>query len=141
MILCATNQIAPMVEASLVVADTSVWIEWLTDGLRAAAYAEVFADPSERVLVPSICIYEVARWYLSRQREKDAQTAAIEMQQLPVIELSSKLARDAALFSVEHRIAMADAIIFATAQARGAELWTQDADFAGLPGVRLFPKP
>ncbi|TLZ31546.1 MAG: type II toxin-antitoxin system VapC family toxin, partial [Gammaproteobacteria bacterium] len=33
-----------------------------------------------------------------------------------------------------------DSIMLATAQRNGAVLWTQDADFEGLPGVRFFAK-
>ncbi|MFO0483938.1 MAG: hypothetical protein ACK52M_20275 [bacterium] len=29
---------------------------------------------------------------------------------------------------------------FATARRANAELWTQDADFEGLPGMHYFPK-
>jgi predicted nucleic acid-binding protein len=32
---------------------------------------------------------------------------------------------------------MADSIMLATARAYGASLWTQDADFQGLPDVRF----
>jgi predicted nucleic acid-binding protein len=35
---------------------------------------------------------------------------------------------------------MADSIMLATAQAWEATLWTQDADFAGIPGVRYVAK-
>jgi predicted nucleic acid-binding protein len=35
---------------------------------------------------------------------------------------------------------MADSLIYATARAKGAELWTQDAHFKGLPGVRFFER-
>ncbi|RYF66983.1 MAG: type II toxin-antitoxin system VapC family toxin, partial [Comamonadaceae bacterium] len=31
-------------------------------------------------------------------------------------------------------------LIYATAQSRHATLWTQDAHFDGLPGVKYFPK-
>jgi toxin FitB len=34
----------------------------------------------------------------------------------------------------------ADSIVYATAQARGAKLYTQDADFEKLPGVRYARK-
>ena len=37
-------------------------------------------------------------------------------------------------------LAMADSLTYATAQNAGAELWTQDAHFDGLAGVRYFPK-
>ena len=44
--------------------------------------------------------------------------------------------------SLGHRLKLplADSIIYATAQAHGATLWTQDAHFDGLPGVRYTPK-
>ena len=40
----------------------------------------------------------------------------------------------------QHRLATADAIVYATAVQHGAELLTCDAHFKGLPGVVLFPK-
>ncbi|MCD9027630.1 PIN domain-containing protein [Luteimonas sp. BDR2-5] len=41
----------------------------------------------------------------------------------------------------EHKLAAADAIVYATARHQGAELLTCDARFEGLSGVALFPKP
>lgn len=38
----------------------------------------------------------------------------------------------------EHKLATADAIIFATARTRGATLLTCDAHFTGLPGVAVI---
>jgi predicted nucleic acid-binding protein len=35
---------------------------------------------------------------------------------------------------------MADALIYAVAQAQKAELWTQDSHFENLPSVRFFKK-
>jgi len=40
----------------------------------------------------------------------------------------------------EHSLAMADSMIFATAHIHHAILWTQDADFRNLPGVKYFEK-
>lgn len=42
----------------------------------------------------------------------------------------------AAKLSLELRLPMADSIILATARQFNAVLWTQDADFEKLPGVR-----
>ena len=47
---------------------------------------------------------------------------------------------DAARLSVEHRLPMADSIILATAVAHRVTLWTQDADFEKVNGVRYLPK-
>jgi len=35
---------------------------------------------------------------------------------------------------------MADSLIYTTAQLQGATLWTQDAHFKVLPGVKFFAK-
>jgi len=35
---------------------------------------------------------------------------------------------------------MADSVMLATAQRHRATLWTQDADFDGLPGARYYAK-
>lgn len=40
----------------------------------------------------------------------------------------------------EHKLATADAIIFATARLRGATLLTCDKHFEGLPGITLIEK-
>jgi toxin FitB len=37
---------------------------------------------------------------------------------------------------VEERLPLADSVILATARARSATVWTQDADFRDLAGVR-----
>jgi predicted nucleic acid-binding protein len=40
----------------------------------------------------------------------------------------------------EHKLATADAIVYATARRQGATLLTCDAHFEALPGVTLFAK-
>jgi predicted nucleic acid-binding protein len=48
------------------------------------------------------------------------------------------LAASAARVSLAANLPMADAFIYATAQAHQAELITSDAHFSGLPGVTLI---
>lgn len=57
-----------------------------------------------------------------------------------MIDLDSSLALSAAKLGHELKLPMADAIILATARRHGAVLWTQDADFVGIAGVKYFPK-
>jgi len=45
-----------------------------------------------------------------------------------------------ALSGAANGLPMADSLIYATAQAHHALLWTQDQHFEGLPGVRYFSK-
>ncbi len=58
------------------------------------------------------------------------------MQQGQVDELTASLALVAAKVSIEYRLPMADSIILATAQTHGATLWSQDADFERIAGVK-----
>jgi len=62
------------------------------------------------------------------------------MRQGHVVDLTATLAIAAANLSLEHEIPMADSIMLATARACGAILWTQDADFQGLSGVKFIAK-
>ena len=57
-----------------------------------------------------------------------------------VIDLDGILAIQAADLALEHRLALADSIIYATALRHKATLWTQNEDFEGLPNVRYFPR-
>lgn len=57
-----------------------------------------------------------------------------------VVPLDTEIALAAADACLTHKLATADAIIFATARARGATLLTCDAHFEGLPGADFMPK-
>jgi predicted nucleic acid-binding protein len=43
--------------------------------------------------------------------------------------------------SLEHRLAMGDAVVYATAILNDAVLVTSDSDFAAIPGVIYLEKP
>jgi predicted nucleic acid-binding protein len=56
------------------------------------------------------------------------------------IELDRKIALDAARISLDLKLAMADSIILASAREHDAILWTQDAHFKGMDGVKYVEK-
>ena len=87
-------------------------------------------------MVPVITVYEVVKKLVRELGDEVASEALTLMQQGRVIELELPLA----LAATRHLLPLADSLIYATAQAHGAELWTQDAHFEGLPGVRYFGK-
>jgi len=57
-----------------------------------------------------------------------------------LVPLTAPIASLAAELGIQHRLPLADSIVYATARFLGEELWTQDKDFDGLPGVRYIPK-
>lgn len=117
--------------------DSSGWLEYLADGPNAVAFATPLAETS-KLAVSTINIYEVFKVVL-RERGEDAALQAIAlMQQSQIIDVTSDIALRAAKISLENKLPMADSLIFATAQAQGATLWTQDNDLEGLPQVKYF---
>jgi predicted nucleic acid-binding protein len=53
----------------------------------------------------------------------------------PVVQLTESIAYLAADLSLRHGLAMADAIVYATAKDQDAQVVTGDADLKDLPGV------
>lgn len=120
----------------LVALDSSCWLEVFDANPRAKLYQALAARPQE-LLVPVLTLYEVHK-YLRRVRGADAALkAASYMEQGQVVDVTA----DLCLTAATNGLPFADSLIYATAQVHGATLWTQDAHFDGLPGVRYFSKP
>ncbi len=121
------------------VVDSSGWLEYLADGPNADFFAEPITATMELV-VPTVSLYEVFKRVMQQRGEADALQVVALMQQGTVVELSASLALSAARLSLTEKIPMADSIILATARAYKATLWSQDADFQNIPGVKYIPK-
>jgi predicted nucleic acid-binding protein len=121
------------------VVDSSGWLEYFADGPNAEFFAPAIEDVAT-LLVPTISIYEVFKRVLQQRGEGEALQAAAMMAQGQEIALDTSLALEAAKLSAEEKLPMADSIMLATAQAYGATLWTQDADFEGMAGVNYVEK-
>lgn len=121
------------------VVDSSGWLEYFADGPNAGFFAPAVEATAELV-VPTLSLCEVFKRVLQQRGEGDALQAVALMQQGRVVELSASLALSAAKLSVAHHLPMADSVMYATAQANRATLWTQDSDFKGLPGVQYISK-
>jgi predicted nucleic acid-binding protein len=121
------------------VVDSSAWLEYFGDGPRAADFARPIVAV-DTLIVPTLTLFEVFKRLLVQRGEDAALQGAAIMRQGKVVELDGRLALESARLSVELGLPMADSIVYATARSLGATLWTQDADFADLPGVRYLPK-
>ena len=117
------------------VVDSSCWLEVFDGGAGAAQYEPAIARPQE-LIVPIITVYEVYKYLLRVRGEHSANRAAHYMQQGRVIDNDWAITLSAA----GNGLPMADSLIYATAQAHGATLWTQNVHFQNLPGVKYFAK-
>ena len=121
----------------MILVDSSGWIEYLAARPKADLFTP-YIEGSEPLVSNVIQIYEiykVVRRDLSEERAIEAVSALRTTTVEPLVE---SLALEAADIALEHGLAMADAIIFATATRHEAEIVTGDVDFDGLPGVTLL---
>ena len=123
----------------MIIVDTSAWIEWLIGSPTGDKLAAHLPEQSAW-LVPSMVQLELAKW-LTREAGEDKADQVIAFTQVcQVVPLDTEIAIAAAEACRSHKLATADAIMFATARAKGAELLTCDKHFEGLPGVTLIEK-
>lgn len=125
--------------AAPAVVDTSAWIEWLTASAHGKKLVKLFPDKAH-CIVPTIVQLELSKWLLREAGEDEADQVIAYTLQCVVVPLDTTIALLAAEVHLEHKLATADAIVYATAMQVGAELLTCDAHFEGLPGVHLFAK-
>ncbi len=115
--------------------DTSGWIEYFFAGPNAAHFAKPIESTS-KLFVPTICVYEVFKKINVVGNEAQALQAVAHMREGLVLDLTESIALSASLISIKHKLPMADSMIYASALANDATIWTQDIDFENLPGVK-----
>jgi len=119
--------------------DSCGWLEYFAAGPNANFFAPAINDINS-LIVPTICILEVFKRVLQQRDEDSALKAVALMEQGRVVDLNDTLAMNAAKLSLDHKLPMADGIILATAHFHNSVIWTQDADFKGIKGVKYIDK-
>ena len=92
--------------------DTSVWIEWI----QGSALGETLAPElprNDEWIVPTIVQYELSRWLAREMSAAAASRLLAFTTELVVMPLTTDIATKAAGYAAVHKLAMADAIIFA----------------------------
>lgn len=102
--------------------------------------AEKEIPGKEACIVPTIVQLELAKWLLREVGEDAADRMIAYTQKCVVVPLDTRIALRAADLHRRHKLATADAVVYATALEAKAELLTLDAHFEALPGVVLVPK-
>lgn len=123
----------------MIAVDTSAWIEWMQLTPVGVRIAALFPLPGD-CLVPTMVQLELAKWIARHGNAAELATMMRSTGSCQVIDLDSRIAKRAALLHRRLKLATADAVIYATARTRRAQLLTCDAHFAHLPAVIYFPK-
>jgi predicted nucleic acid-binding protein len=123
----------------MIIVDSCGWLEWFSNGALADQYHPHLQD-KEKLLVPVIVLYEVYKFLKREIGEEKALAAMAYMKNCQVVAMDETLALAAADTSLRESLAMADAIILATAHYHDCQVVTSDADLKGNPGVQFIPK-
>lgn len=121
------------------VIDTSAWIEWLIDSPLRKKLTKEIPDKAE-CIVPTIVQLELAKWLTREAGEDRADQMIAYTLKCVVAPLDTRTALRAAEMCRQHKLATADAVVYATAAENEAELLTCDAHFEGLPNVIFVRK-
>ncbi len=132
--------VAARAVAGDVVVDTSSWIEWLVGSATGKQLGRLFPTQPNCV-VPTIVQLELAKWLGREVGDDEADRVIAYTLKCVIAPLDTHIALLAAEQHRLHKLATADAIVYATALSRNAQLLTCDAHFEGLPNVTLFAKP
>lgn len=119
------------------IVDTSGWLEYFAGTPRARHFAAAVED-TEHLLVPAVVVYEVFKKVTQAFDENRALQAIGQLKLGRVVNVDETIAIYAGRLSLEKKLPMADALIYATAVLYGATVYTQDAHFEGLAQVRFF---
>ncbi len=121
----------------MILVDSSGWIEYLAARPKADLFAPYIEGP-EPLVSSAIQVYEIYKVVRRDLNEERAIEAVSALRMTTIEPLVESLALEAADIALEHGLAMADAIIFATASRHEAQLVTGDVDFDGLARVTLI---
>jgi predicted nucleic acid-binding protein len=120
-----------------VVIDSCGWLEYLTTDTKADLFAAYF-EGHRPILVPAIVLYEVRKVLLLRQAKDVADIFISEALRRTIIPIDEAIALSAAAVSIQYKLSMADALLYATSEREKAEFVTSDPHFKDLPRVTLL---
>ena len=124
----------------MILVDSCGWLEMFASSRLGDVYRPAL-ETAEELVVPTVCLLEVGRRLLTWRGDAAAAAGVAVMSQASVVPLDATLALEAARLGPKTGLPCADSVIYATARRHGAELWTHDAHFRELPGVRFIVAP
>lgn len=119
--------------------DSSAWIEILDAGPNTDHFRPV-AENHPNLIVPTIVLTEIRKFILRERGETKADVVTRSLLAAQLVGLDRNTSILAADLGNQHKLPLADSIIYAITIEKNAILWTQDNDFEGLPQVCFYPK-
>lgn len=118
----------------MVLVDSTGWIEYFRNGMLAERF-EKYLSELDKVIIPSILIYEVYKKIKKERSEEQALQIVAQMMKARVIALDTELMLSAGDMSIKYNLPMVDAIIYATAIKEKCPVVTSDPHLEKLENV------
>ena len=118
--------------SELFLVDSTGWLEYLSEDSKAASFGH-YLENEAAVIIPSLVIYEVYRQVARLRGKTLADRFLSQALHCRVVSFDEMTAVAAANASLEHRLSMAEAILYSTARTFQAQLVTSNTRFRGLP--------
>ena len=119
--------------------DTCAWIEWIVNG-KLASKIQPYLKNLDQIAMPTIIQFELYKWACREHDETFALILIGTTEQTQVLALDTSLALFAADTAKQYKLAMADAIIYASSLKNNLLLVTCDKHFKQLPEVKYLSK-
>ena len=121
----------------MILVDSCGWLEYFSNGDKAEEYYNyIKREPREKIVTPTIVIYEIYKKIKKEISEEKALIAVAQIENYSTVTpLKESIAIMAGDISIELHLPMADAIVYATAKANKAKVITSDEHFKDLENV------
>lgn len=114
--------------------DSSAWLAYY---LAASEHVKTIIDSEGHLITSALCLFEIKKRLLTMKKEHARFLTFIRERSI-IIPIDKEIAEKAADIAVEKKLAAMDALIYATAIVKNAELVTGDNDFRGFDGVKII---
>ncbi|MDP2717812.1 MAG: PIN domain-containing protein [Candidatus Micrarchaeota archaeon] len=117
--------------------DSSAWFNHFTGEAWARSVNPIIRS-GDVILLSTVNLVEILSKYRMRSEAEADKIKSILLSRCQVVDVTQDIALQAAALKAKHAMALADAIILATARSHNAELLTFDSDFTGLKGANVL---
>lgn len=118
----------------MTIVDSCGWIEYLADSRLASQYEKYLQKP-EKLITPSVVLYEVYKKVKRERGEDSALSIVAQIEKTKLVPLDEEIALLAADLSLTHSLPLADAVVYATALRENVEVVSSDSHFKELGNV------
>ncbi len=116
--------------------DSFAWIEYFKGSQRGAKVKE-YVESTIPIYTPSICLTEIKSKYLNEGKDPKDRIDFI-LERTLIVDIEHKIALRAAEIKNQLKLHTVDALVYASALAKGTALVTGDPDFKNLPNVEIL---